>query len=50
LEELPKGAVQQFLLCSPPSAKLLYYQTFMNRNVDPRAWRELLKKIKNEGI
>lgn len=50
LEELPKGAVQQFLLCSSPSAKLSHYKTFANRKIDPRAWYELLKHIKNKDL
>jgi hypothetical protein len=48
--QIENKAVRNYLLSLSTSAKLLYYQTFMNRKIDPRAWYELLKHIKNKDL
>jgi hypothetical protein len=50
LKELPRGTVQTHLLSLRPAAKLLCHETFANRKIDPRAWYDLLKSIKNKDL
>jgi len=48
--QIENKAVRNYLLSLSISAKLSHYKTFANRKIDPRAWYELLKHIKNKDL